>query len=240
MSRIALLSDVHGNLVALEAVLASLGPFDRLWVTGDIVGYGPDPSDVLALLRARNALMVAGNHDLAVATGQGLEMFNEYAEEAARMHREWLSPEERDFLAGLPQVSSDAEFTLCHGSLRQPLWEYVTTSAAAGATLKLARTTHCCNGHTHVPVIFGSRDGRIALSLPTQDRAYPLEGRLLINSGSVGQPRDGDPRAAYAVLDTDAGTVTFRRTSYEVHETQRRIRRRGLPEFLADRLAVGL
>lgn len=239
MSRIALLSDVHGNLVALEAVLGSLGPFDRLWVTGDIVGYGPDPSDVLALLRARNALMVAGNHDLAVATGQGLEMFNEYAEEAARMHREWLSPEERDFLAGLPQVSSDAEFTLCHGSLRQPLWEYVTTTAAAGATLKLARTRHCCNGHTHVPVIFGSRDGRIALSLPTQDRAYPLEGRLLINSGSVGQPRDGDPRAAWMELDTGAWTATYRRVAYDIDRAAEAIEAAGLPRHLARRLYVG-
>ncbi len=117
--RVGLLSDVHANLVALEAVLAALGKVDALWVTGDTVGYGPDPSETLALLRERNALLVQGNHDRAVATGEGLEFFHDRARVAARLHGEWLSAEERDALAALPTVHTVGRFTLCHGSLRR-------------------------------------------------------------------------------------------------------------------------
>ncbi len=236
MTTIALLSDIHANLVALEAVLAALGRVDRIWAMGDTVGYGPDPSDVLALLRERGALVVAGNHDLAVATGQGIDMFNPHAAAAVRTHRSWLSAEERDRLASLPLTAQDGDFTLCHGSLRDPVWEYVMSQGQAAATLKLAKTPHCCNGHTHVPVVFRLAGAREEVTDGTTVR---LDGRMLVNPGSVGQPRDGDPRAAYAVLDTDDAAVTFRRASYDVGITQQRIRSRGLPGFLADRLAIG-
>jgi len=238
--RVALLSDVHANLVALEAVLAAVGPADALWVTGDTVGYGPDPSEVLALLRERGAVMVQGNHDRGVATGEGLELFHERAAVAARMHAEWLSAEERDLLASLPQVTSLERFTLCHGSLRDPLWEYVMDTATAAATIERSRTPFACCGHTHVPALF-VRDGERTRALrPVVETAYPLDPRCLLNPGSVGQPRDGDPRAAYAVLDTDAGTAAFYRASYRIRETQRRIRARGLPEMFAERLAFGV
>ena len=140
----------------------------------------------------------------------------------------------------LPTVAKAERFTLCHGSLRDPLWEYVTTARAAGATLKLAETDHCCNGHTHVPALFRlAGDGAKAAHV-TEGTVYRLEERTLINPGSVGQPRDGDPRASYAVLDTEAGTATFYRASYGIDETHRRIRARGLPEMFADRLAFGV
>jgi len=246
VSRILLLADVHANLVALEAVLFAAGPIGGIWVMGDTVGYGPDPSDVLALLRERRAVMVAGNHDLAVATGEGLDLFNPVAAAAARLHRSWLSAEERDLLASLPLTRSgdtDAPlaglpFSLCHGSLRDPIWEYVFNSVQADATLRLATTKHCCNGHTHVPVIY--REGEhAARTAPALDVPISLTGRCLVNPGSAGQPRDGDPRAAYALLDTVGMTVTFRRADYAVATAQRRIRDRGLPPFLADRLALG-
>jgi diadenosine tetraphosphatase ApaH/serine/threonine PP2A family protein phosphatase len=257
MSTIALLSDIHANLVALEAVVVSLPRVDRIWVMGDSVGYGPDPSDVLALLRERDALVVAGNHDLAAATGEGLGMFNPYAAAAVRMHRSWLSVEERDHLASLPLTAEADGFTLCHGSLRDPVWEYVMSQGQAAATLRLAKTAHCCNGHTHIPAMFrssaagtkhpaaegyGLLAGKLLVAVPvpiTVDAPLPLQGRLLVNPGSVGQPRDGDPRASYAVVDTDAGTITFRRAPYDVVATQRRMRSRGLPGMLADRLAIG-
>lgn len=257
MSTIALLSDIHANLVALEAVLAALGPVDRIWVMGDTVGYGPDPSDVLALLRGRDALVVAGNHDLAAATGEGLDLFNPYAAAAARMHRSWLSPEERDHLASLPLTLETEGFTLCHGSLRDPIWEYVMSGGQAAATLRLAKTAHCCNGHTHIPAMYrlpaadatrSAAEGYGLLAATplvagqvrvAEDTPLALDGRSLVNPGSVGQPRDGDPRAAYAVADTDAATITFKRASYDVATTQRRIRSRGLPGMLADRLAIG-
>jgi len=238
--RVGLLSDIHANLVALEAVLAALGKVDALWVTGDTVGYGPDPGDTLALLRERRALLVQGNHDRAVATGEGLEFFHDRASDAALLHQRWLSSEDRDALAALPTVIKADRFTLCHGSLRDPLWEYVTTARAAGATLKLAETDHCCNGHTHIPALFHLAGDSSTATHVTQGIPYRLEERTLINPGSVGQPRDGDPRASYAVLDTEAGTATFYRASYLIDETQRRIRARGLPEMFADRLAFGI
>jgi predicted phosphodiesterase len=238
--RVGLLSDVHANLMALEAVLAALGKVDALWVTGDTVGYGPDPSETLALLREQSALLVQGNHDRAVATGEGIELFHDRAGIAARLHAEWLSSAERDELAALPTVRSVDRFTLCHGSLRDPLWEYVTNSLTAGATLARSSTPFCCNGHTHVPALFREFPTGTRFIEPKQEHAYELNDRTLINPGSVGQPRDGDPRAAYGVIDTDAGTVTFYRASYRVDETQRRIRARGLPEMFADRLAFGV
>jgi len=238
--RVGLLSDIHANLVALEAVLTALGKVDALWVTGDTVGYGPDPGDTLALLRERGALLVQGNHDRAVATGEGLEFFHDRAAEAALMHQQWLSAADRDALGALPQIVKAGRFTLCHGSLRDPLWEYVTTTRAADATLQLAETEHCCNGHTHIPAFFHLSPKGARATHVVQGTIYPLEERTLINAGSVGQPRDGDPRAAFAVLDTDAGTVTFYRASYQVDETQRRIHARGLPEMFADRLAFGI
>ena len=238
--RVGLLSDIHANLVALEAVIAALGKFDALWVTGDTVGYGPDPVDTLALLRERGALLVQGNHDRAVATGEGLELFHDRAADAALLHQRWLSPEDRDALGALPTVVKADRFTLCHGSLRDPLWEYVTSARAAGATLKLADTEHCCNGHTHVPALYRLAGDQARGTNVTEGTAYRLEERTMINAGSVGQPRDGDPRASFAVLDTENGTATFYRASYRIDETQRRIRARGLPEMFAERLAFGV
>lgn len=221
---VALLSDVHANLVALEAVLAALPAVDAIWVMGDTVGYGPEPADTLALLRERRARLVAGNHDRAVATGEGLELFNPVAREAAVLHRGWLGHEDRDVLAALPLTLEPAPgYTICHGSPRDPLWEYVfdtRTAAFAMAGLTVAR---CCVGHTHVPATFRTGDGK-----------------TMVNPGSVGQPRDGDRRAAYALLDPATGAVDFRRVEYDVAETQRRMRERKLPEMLADRLSFGL
>jgi diadenosine tetraphosphatase ApaH/serine/threonine PP2A family protein phosphatase len=238
--RVGLLSDIHANLVALEAVLTALPGIDALWVTGDTVGYGAQPSEVLALLRERNALLIQGNHDRAVATGEGLDYFHDQAAEAARMHTGWLSVDERDHLASLPQIKTVDRFTLCHGSLRDPLWEYITSVPAAAASIARSPTPFCCNGHTHVPALFLEEGDRLRAVRPANERVYEFATRCLLNPGSVGQPRDGDPRAAYALLDTDAGTATFLRVAYRVDEAQRRIRARGLPEMFADRLAFGV
>jgi len=240
--RVALLSDVHANLPALEAVLAALEPekVEAIWVTGDTVGYGADPSEVLALMRERGALLMLGNHDRAVATGEGLDIFNERAAVAARMHAKWLSSEERDLLGGLPAVTTIERFTLCHGSLRDPMWEYVTSVPAAAASLAKAKTPFACHGHTHLPAIFQGEADSLRVARPKEGTTYELGAKCLLNPGSVGQPRDGDPRAAFAVLDTALGTATFYRSSYDVAQAQRRIRSRGLPEIFADRLAVGV
>ena len=222
---VALLSDVHANLVALETVLADLpAGVDAIWVMGDTVGYGPDPADTLALLRGRQAWLVAGNHDRAVATGEGLELFNPVARAAATAHHKWLGAEDRDVLAAMPLTLVPAPgYTICHGSPRDPLWEYVFDARAASFAMADLATARCCVGHTHVPATFRTGDGR-----------------TMINPGSVGQPRDGDPRAAYALLEPGTGDVTFRRVGYDIAETQRRMHERKLPEMLADRLSFGL
>jgi diadenosine tetraphosphatase ApaH/serine/threonine PP2A family protein phosphatase len=238
MTSVALLSDVHANLVALEAVLDDARDAAAVWVLGDTVGYGPDPSAVLALLRARGAVMVAGNHDLAVSTGQGLEAFNALAAEAALLHRQWLSAEERHFLGALPTVGRADGVTLVHGSLRDPVWEYVWDARTAYESLVLAETELSCNGHTHVPAVYRLEGDRVSGALGRGTIA--LSGRALVNPGSVGQPRDRDARASWALLDTGARTVEFMRTAYDIRETQRRMRARGLPAFLADRLASGV
>ena len=220
---VALLSDVHANLVALEAVLSALPPVDAIWVLGDTVGYGPDPADTLALLRERGALIVAGNHDRAVATGEGLELFNPLARAAAQRHRSWLTPADRDGLGALPLTLAVDGYTLCHGSPRDPLWEYVFDARTAAGAMAATAVARCCVGHTHVPARFVTGDGKI-----------------MVNPGSVGQPRDGDPRASYALLDPATASVRFQRVGYDVGETQRRMRARGLPEPLAERLEVGV
>jgi diadenosine tetraphosphatase ApaH/serine/threonine PP2A family protein phosphatase len=193
-------------------------------VMGDTVGYGPDPKDTLALLRERGALLIAGNHDRAVATGEGLELFNPIARTAAERHRSWLSAEDRDLLASLPLTLAPAEgYQICHGSPRDPLWEYVFDARIAVGAMAGMAGTRCCVGHTHVPARFVTGDGKV-----------------MINPGSVGQPRDGDPRASYALLDPAAASVEFQRVEYDVAETQRRMRARGLPEPLAERLRFGV
>jgi diadenosine tetraphosphatase ApaH/serine/threonine PP2A family protein phosphatase len=221
---VALLSDIHANVVALEAVLRELPAVAGIWVMGDTVGYGPDPAPTLVLLRERRATLIAGNHDRAVATGEGLELFNAAARTAAERHRAWLSAADRDFLAGLPVSLEPADgYAICHGSPRDPLWEYIFDARAAGYAMAGLAAPRCCVGHTHVPATFRVGDAK-----------------LMINPGSVGQPRDGDPRASYALLDVERGTADFHRVAYDVLETQRRMRALKLPEMLADRLSFGL
>jgi len=221
---VALLSDVHANLVALEAVLRDLPAVDAIWVMGDTVGYGPDPADTLALLRERGATIVAGNHDRAVATGEGLELFNLAARTAAKRHRSWLGSADLDTLASLPVTLVPADgYAICHGSPRDPLWEYIFDARTATFAMARIAASRCCVGHTHVPAMF--RTGA---------------GRVMVNPGSVGQPRDGDPRASYALLDVARAAVDFHRVDYDVGETQRRMRELKLPDILADRLAFGL
>jgi diadenosine tetraphosphatase ApaH/serine/threonine PP2A family protein phosphatase len=221
---VALLSDVHANLVALEAVLRELPAVEAIWVMGDTVGYGPDPADTLALLRERGATIVAGNHDRAVATGEGLELFNAAARAAAKRHRSWLSSADLDALASLPLTLEPADgYAICHGSPRDPLWEYVFDARTAAFAMSRVAARQCCVGHTHVPAMFRTSIGKV-----------------MINPGSVGQPRDGDPRASYALLDVAGVAVDFHRAEYDVGETQRRMRERKLPDILADRLAFGL
>ncbi|MEX0781934.1 MAG: metallophosphoesterase family protein [Dehalococcoidia bacterium] len=240
--RVALLSDIHANRTALEAILehAAAGGYDALWVAGDVVGYGPDPNAVVERLGEEGALCVMGNHDAATLGRLPLEQFNELAAAAVRWTQDHTSEGTRTYLAGLPEVRQEGEFTIVHGTLRQPLWEYMSTREAAEAHLKLQRTPFSVVGHTHHQLI-ASLDGKRLLSrTPEEDEICPLgEGPSVVNPGGAGQPRDLDPRVGYALLDLEALSVQFLKVPYDIAATQRRMREAGLPELLAARLAVG-
>jgi diadenosine tetraphosphatase ApaH/serine/threonine PP2A family protein phosphatase len=234
------LSDIHSNLPALEAVLAAVGAVEGLWVLGDIVGYGGQPDEVVARLSDENAVAVQGNHDAAVLGRIPVETFNDLAREAVAWTTSTISSTTRSWLALQPERRVEGDFTLVHGSPREPLWEYLATIPSARAALGAFESRHCLVGHTHVPAVFRDDDGRIA-SLVVEDgtRLQLDERRCILNPGSVGQPRDGDPRACLMLLDTSGGEVEWRRVPYPVAEAQAAIRSQLLPALLADRLAVG-
>ena len=242
--RILIAADIHANLDALKAVLRHAeksGGIDRLWCPGDIVGYGPEPASCIALVRGYQHVAVAGNHDLAAAGKITTGDFNPAAAEAAAWTAGQLGYEERGYLAQLPDVAFEGDFTLVHGSLRAPIWEYVLSMPAMEAQFRLMETRYSVLGHSHVPFLTEEGDdGRVWMSnWQDGDLVNLPESRLIINPGGVGQPRDGDPRAAYALYDSDDRTITLHRVEYDVTATQQKIRAADLPASLADRLAYG-
>jgi len=241
--RIAVLSDIHANLVALDAVLDALGAVDAIWQLGDVVGYGPEPDAVVDRLRERGAVGVRGNHDAAALGGPEIEYFNPDARRAMEWTRRTIGPATRRWLAALPERLIEAPFTLVHGSPRDPIWEYVTTAPVARRNLEALETPWGLHGHTHLPSVFRDDDGRTELLTPSDRSSLDLdERRLLVNPGSVGQPRDGDPRASALILELDGEvvTATWHRVAYHIAATQARMRRFGLPSRLVERLDYGL
>jgi predicted phosphodiesterase len=239
--RVAVLSDIHANLVALDAVLAAAGPVDAVWHLGDVVGYGPDPDGVVARLDGIGAVGVRGNHDAAACGGNEIEYFNPEAREAMEWTRRAIS---RTTLAWLEQLSErreEGDFTLVHGSPRDPIWEYVTSVAVARANLNVLGTRFGLFGHTHVPAVFRDDDGRVDAISPAQGSELPLDGRrALLNPGSVGQPRDGIPTASWLLLDTDTKRCSWHRVAYDIAAVQRAMTDAGLPPRLIGRLSHGV
>ncbi|TAK01346.1 MAG: metallophosphoesterase [Chloroflexota bacterium] len=239
--RIAVLSDIHSNLVALDAVLAATGPVDGVWHLGDVVGYGPEPDGVVARLGAIGATGVKGNHDAAATGGLEIEWFNPDARRAMEWTRTTISRATGTWLDGLPKTHRDGDWTLVHGSPREPIWEYITSVPVARANLAVLGTRVGLHGHTHIPAAFLEEDGRVEVVSPGDGSVLELRGRrALVNPGSVGQPRDGDPRSSFLVLDTEADSVTWHRVAYDVGPVQAAMRATGLPASLAARLSVGL
>jgi len=238
--RVAVLSDVHGNLIALEAVLAAAGQVDAVWHLGDTVGYGPDPNGVVRRLREIGAIGVRGNHDAAAVGGSEIEWFNPDARRAMEWTREALAPDAREWLERLPERRIEAGVELVHGSLRQPIWEYVTTTSTAAANIGLLTTHLGLHGHTHVPVAWLELDDQVQLLRRGPGSDLTLDGRrALVNPGSVGQPRDGDPTASYLLLDPEAERMEWRRVAYDIGAVQEAMRTAKLPSFLVNRLASG-
>lgn len=250
--RTLIVSDIHSNIVAFDAVLRDAnarGPVDNIWALGDMVGYGPHPNECLDTLRAFEHVSVAGNHDLGAIGAIYLGMFNEDAAIACEWNGEQLTAENRSYIEGLPRIVKQGEFTLTHGSLRDPVWEYLIHEEAARGSFALLETPFLLVGHSHLPLIFeeifagpGSPHRVHAMGRLNHGSLIhlPDDIRLIINSGSVGQPRDGDPRAAYAILDTDAHTYTQFRVQYDIKSAQEHFYNAGLPLALAERLAYGL
>ena len=234
--RVSVISDVHGNLAALEAVLAAAGE-GTVWCLGDTVGYGARPNECCALVRERAAICLAGNHDLAVRGTLDLNDFAGAAGVAARWTRGVLDDASRVFLDSLESVATADRVELFHASARDPVWEYVLSDEAAAVTLALTEAPVVLVGHSHVALRI-STNGVGGLA-PAGTEVELAGARHLLNPGSVGQPRDGDPRAAWLALDLDAGTATFHRVEYDVERTQAEIRAAGLPGMLADRLVLG-
>ncbi len=241
--RVAVVSDIHSNLHALEAVLAEIDAEtpDELWCLGDLVGYGPRPNECCATIAERADVCLAGNHDLAVRGTIDLEEFGGEAAVAARWTRDVLAPEAQELLVRLEPAGSAHGVSLYHGSARDPVWEYVLSDEGALATLELTDSPLVLVGHSHVALQVVQSDDAVTGGVAKGGTELELDRvRALLNPGSVGQPRDGDPRAAYLLLDLDARRVHFRRVEYDVKLTQREIRDAGLPEMLAGRLELGL
>jgi predicted phosphodiesterase len=239
--QIAVVSDVHSNLAALEAVLSAIdaAPPDEIWCLGDVVGYGPRPNECCEIVESRADLCLGGNHDLAVRGTIDLSEFRGDAAVAARWTREILTGPARAFLDRLEPEGERDEVALYHGSARDPVWEYVLSDEAAAATLAVSPFPLVLVGHSHVALEVEWRDDMLTGGLAPDGTRVDVRDRVLLNPGSVGQPRDGEWRAAYLLLDREAETATFHRVEYDVERTQAEMRAAGLPEALAARLTHG-
>jgi len=240
--RVAVISDVHGNRHALEAVLEAVAGErpDELWCLGDLVGYGPQPNECCRTIASRADLCLAGNHDLVVLGSLSIHDFAGDAAAAALWTQTVLTDDAREFLAGLQSRAHRDGVELFHGSARDPVWEYVLGEEAAWWTLQATTAPLVLVGHSHVPLAISLEGDVLAGGLAPDGTVIELEaGRWLLNPGSVGQPRDGDPRAGYLLLEPGR-RVSFHRVAYPVERTQEEIRELGLPEGLAERLAEGV
>jgi predicted phosphodiesterase len=240
--RVAVISDIHGNVHALDAVLQALESerTDALWCLGDLVGYGPQPNRCTTAVAARAELCLVGNHDLAALGRLPIEDFSPDAATSAEWTRGVLTGETRAFLESLEPRGERPGVQLFHGSPRDPVWDYVLSAEAALGSFEETTAPLILVGHSHAPLAIQDDGASITGGLASAGTERSLaEGRWLLNPGSVGQPRDGDPRAAYLVLDLDARTASFRRVDYDVERTQAEILEAGLPRALAERLAHG-
>jgi diadenosine tetraphosphatase ApaH/serine/threonine PP2A family protein phosphatase len=235
------MSDIHGNLQALEAVLGSIDQDepDEIWCLGDLVGYGPRPNRCCAVVAERADVCLIGNHDLAALGRLDLEIFSPDAALTAEWTARQLEPGSRAFLEGLEPKGEREDVGLFHASPRDPVWEYVLSPGIAYAGLAATQQDVVLVGHSHVALAF--RLSTTTLATAAGGTEVELAGdRWLLNPGSVGQPRDGDPRAAWLLLDLDAGRASYRRVEYDVAATQAEMRECGLPEALAARIEHGV
>lgn len=238
--RVLVISDIHANANALDSVLAAAGTVDATWCLGDLVGYGPDPNECVARLKALPQLVcLQGNHDAAAIGELELDGFNGEARASIEWLREQLNSESLAFLKGLEPRTEANGVTLAHASPRQPVLEYLLDTYSAAENFAYFSTDFCLVGHTHVPVLFFLNSEGVRMQIPNPNSALTLERRCIANPGSVGQPRDRDPRAAYAIFDDQTHIWDYQRVEYDVVGVQERMRTAGLPERHITRLTGG-
>ncbi|MCY4020965.1 MAG: metallophosphoesterase family protein [Chloroflexi bacterium] len=242
--RILVISDIHANYTAFETVLSDCkGEWDFVWCLGDVVGYGPDPNECVDQLKTMPQLCLAGNHDWAALERLDVRTFNPDARRAVQWTQETLTDENTRWLEALPVTFVIGEYTLVHASPREPIWEYILEPMIAALNFPHFETPYCFVGHTHQPVIYTmeSEDGNAESAAPIYNEPYALNGRRqIINPGSIGQPRDQNPAAAYGILDMTDGIFEHRRVDYDIRAVQRRMYDHNLPERLITRLEHGL
>jgi len=240
---ILVISDIHANLTALEAVLTEAGNVDAVWCLGDLVGYGPDPNECIARVRLLPGLVcLRGNHDAAALGQIDIEAFNAEAKTSIQWLLSRLTDESLEFLGGLPEKNVIGQITLAHGSPRNPVWEYILDTRIALRNFDYFDTPYCFIGHTHLPIIYQLDDDQnnsVSLIASRTNEPLSLSKRALLNPGSVGQPRDHNPLASYALFDPNANTWENRRVAYNLRSVQMRILDAGLPRRHAQRLAEG-
>ena len=244
--RYLVISDIHANLIAFEAVLADAeGQYDKIWCLGDVVGYGPHPNECVELLRELDPLCIAGNHDWAIAHKLDFEEFSANARFVVLWSQERLKSENYDYLYNLPLIlREEIIFTLVHASLRHPIWEYITSARVAQLNFGHLETPYCLVGHTHSPVIYAEATPprpvcEQIIPTPGQHTQKLNQHRLIINPGSVGQPRDGDARASYGILDSEKMEFQIKRAAYNVESVQTLMQQHEFPTKLWKRIAFG-
>lgn len=240
--RILVISDIHANLAALEAVLADAGNVDAAWCLGDLVGYGPDPNECVQRIRSLpNLICLVGNHDAAALGQIDLTSFNPEARMAVQWTQEVLTPSNLDYLRNLPEKRESGEVTLVHGSPRQPVWEYLLDARTATKNFEYFDTPYCFVGHSHLPVMYHMKedDPMAKLSVPEPQSQFEMQPRAIFNPGSVGQPRDHNPKASYAIFDSAASTWNYRRVEYDISSVQKRMKEQDLPARHVERLSAG-
>ena len=237
---VLVLSDIHSNLTALEKVLSVAGNYEAVWCLGDIVGYGPDPNECIAIVRdLPNLVCIRGNHDAATLGEVDQHTFNHEASLAISWTKRTLNADSKEFLLQLPEKVEQENVTLVHGSPRNPVWDYVMDYLTALRMFQFFETQICMLGHTHVPAFWVENEADSKKNLVLDFQKKTIDGRVILNPGSVGQPRDHDPRASFALFDPENLTWELRRVEYDISSVQDRIKKAGLPWRHAMRLHEG-
>ncbi len=237
---IAIISDIHSNLAALKAVLIDVGKTEKIWCLGDFVGYGPNPNEVLELIKDKLTFKLSGNHDLGCIGQMDLNSFTSSAKAACEYTAKILTEENKKYLESLELLETDDKSTLVHGSPREPVWEYILNEDIAFQNFGFFESPVCFVGHTHLPVIFKKSRPHTLVPKPGEEIKLDINDKAIVNPGSVGQPRDGNPKSSYLLFDEKKFTVTFKRVAYDVKSTKEIMKKDKLPQSLIERLGHGL